>query len=124
MAYNKAKRKSLTKRQRAQLFSDHGGICYYCKKKITANEKWQDCHIIAREFFSDEKADDISNRAPGHVECHKEDTRAVVKAIAKSNRIRRNLDPETRRKPKKAIPKPSNFKWPSRPFPKRLAKDH
>lgn len=102
MTYNQAKRKPLTKKQRAELFAAHKGRCFYCKKPILATEKWQDCHIIAREFFLGSEADDMSNRAPGHVECHKADTREVVKAVAKSNRIIKRIDGT--RRPRKPIP--------------------
>lgn len=58
-----------------------------------------------------EGADEDSNLAPAHKQCHKEKSKRDVEMISKSNRIIKKLDPTLRRKGKK--------EWPSRPFPKQ-----
>ena len=115
------KRRRWTKKQRAEIFMDHGGRCYLCNEKIGVDEIYDLDHEIALDLGGKDEAE---NLRPAHQDCHRGKTKADIKLIAKGRRIRRNLDPETRRKPKKAIPKPANFKWPSRGFPKRVAKDH
>lgn len=92
-------RKSLTRNQRAELFLQHGGICYLCKCQINAarGEAWEVEHVEAREISG---RDDWANLRPSHVACHKVKTASDKKLIAKSNRIRnRNL----------GIRKPSRF---------------
>lgn len=70
--------------------------------------------MVSRELGG---SDEIDNLAPAHRDpCHRNKTKGDVKAIAKSNRIRRNLDPETRKKSKNPIPKPKTYKWPKRSF--------
>lgn len=111
------KRKSISQNKRAQLFMDHGGICWLCKVKIGADELYDIDHQVARELMG-EGADDDSNLAPAHKECHKSKTKSDVKAIAKSNRIIRKANPETRKvKPK--IPNRPNAWGKGREFPKR-----
>lgn len=102
------KRKAISKAKRAQIFLHHGGICWLCKIKIGADEAYDIDHQVSRELGG---SDEDDNLAPAHKDCHKDKTKADVKAIAKSNRIRRDLNPETRRKSKRPIP--------SRPFPKQ-----
>lgn len=96
------KRRSISPKKRAQIFLDHGGICWLCKLKIGADEPYEIDHQVARELMG-EGADEDSNLAPAHKDCHKEKTKRDVAMISKSNRIRRNLDPETRKKSKKPI---------------------
>lgn len=114
-------RKSISKKKRAEIFLAHGGLCWLCKEKITEAQYDID-HQVAREIMG-EGADDDSNLAPAHKDCHREKTKSDVKAIAKSNRIRRDLNPETRKRSKRPFPKPENFKWPSRPFAKKEKKE-
>ena len=96
------KRKSISKKKRIEIFLAHGGICWICKLKIGADEPFDIDHQIARELMG-EGADEDYNLAPAHKPCHKAKTKVDVKAIAKSNRIRRAIDPETRKKSKKPI---------------------
>lgn len=112
------KRPSISKAKRARIFLAHDGICWLCKGKIGADEPYDIDHMVARELMG-EGADDESNLAPAHKLCHREKTKRDVAMIAKSNRIRRDANPETRRKSKRPIPKPANHQWPKRPFPKR-----
>lgn len=117
MSYNPARRKPLTKKQRPVFLARNGGICIYCKKPILDGEKWQDCHVLARELGG---SDDWENRWPGHVECHKVDTREVAKLVAKSNRIRRsNGPPSLRRKTPHPIRTRQTTHWPKRKFQSR-----
>lgn len=110
-----AKRPSISKAKRARIFLAHDGICWLCKVKIGPDEAWDCDHQIARELGG---SDDDDNLAPAHKDCHKAKTKADVKAIAKSNRIRRNLDPATRKRTKNPIPKRKD-PWPKRGFDKR-----
>lgn len=125
MTYNTDRRRPLTKKQRPAFLEAHGHRCYWCHEPIT-DDAWDDEHIIAKELMppgSDWNA--MSNRAPIHRRpCHKIKTTADIKAISKSNRIRkkRGIDPDHRK------PRPKmrgrafaggKQKIPSRPFPKR-----
>ncbi len=68
--------------------------------------------------------DEDSNGLDNCVACcpahHKHKTRTYdIPMQAKGRRIRRELGPEELRKKRKAIPSPSNHKWPSRKFASR-----
>ncbi len=102
-----------------RIFLDHEGMCWLCKLKIGADEPYDIDHQVSRELGG---SDDDDNLAPAHKDCHREKSKADVKAIAKSNRILRANGPVELRKKRKAIPKPKNFKWPSRPFNTRREK--
>lgn len=80
-------RKSLTRNQRAELFLEHGGICYLCKCVINAGrgEAWEVEHVEAREISG---RDDWANLRPAHVDCHKVKTKEDKAIIAKCNRVR------------------------------------
>lgn len=80
-------RKSLTRNQRAELFLEHGGICYLCKCIINAarGEAWEVEHVEAREISG---RDDWANLRPAHVDCHKVKTKQDKAIIAKCNRVR------------------------------------
>ena len=80
-------RKSLTRNQRAELFLEHGGICYLCKCIINAGrgEAWEVEHVEAREISG---RDDWANLRPAHVDCHKVKTKEDKAIIAKCNRVR------------------------------------
>lgn len=113
------KRPSMSAAKRARIFLAHAGVCWLCKLKIAADEAYDIDHQVSRELGG---SDDDDNLAPAHKDCHRAKTSQDQKAIAKSNRIRRDLDPETRRKSKHPI-KSRKTAWPKRPFPKR-SKDH
>jgi 5-methylcytosine-specific restriction endonuclease McrA len=120
MSYNQAKRPSFSKAQRAAFIAKHGRICHWCLKPISEAEKWQVEHVIPRELMPGREADDPSNLKPIHADpCHKAKSALDIKLISKSNRIRRQADPETRRQTKHPIRSgPPN--WPKRAFPQRL----
>lgn len=88
MTFNTNRRRTFTDLQRAAFFEQHKGICYLCGQKVRApGEKWEIEHIIAREIMG-EGADDDSNLAIAHVDCHRVKTAHDKATIAKSNRIR------------------------------------
>ncbi len=121
MNYNAAPRKPLSKKQRPIFLARNGGICIYCKRQITPDQKWQDCHVIARELGG---SDDWENRWPGHVECHKADTKLVAALVAHGNRIIRKNGPiDDRKKPRRPLRGRPFAKGhrpiPSRPFAKQ-----
>lgn len=114
MSYNTDRRKPLVGRAREDFLVAHDYICHWCSEPIVPGlHQWDDDHLVPKELMppgSDWNA--LSNRAPIHRDpCHKEKTAGDVKAIRKSNRIRRRHGPkEGRKKPAKPIP--------SRPFSK------
>lgn len=106
MTYNTERRRTFTTLQRAAFFAQHKGVCYLCGHKVKApHEKWEIEHIIAREIMGRD-ADEDSNLAVAHVDCHKEKTKRDKAAIAKSDRIAAKHIGAHR-------PKHS---WPKRPF--------
>lgn len=100
-------RKRITKKIRAEVFEKDGGKCYLCGLPADP-DRFDLEHEIALELGG---KDEMSNYRVAHVECHRIKSKADAKLIAKGRRIRRNLDPATRRKSKHPIPKPSN-PWP------------
>lgn len=99
------KRPSISKANRARIFLAHDGVCWLCKLKIAADAPYDIDHQVSREIGG---SDEDENLAPAHKDCHKAKTKQDVKAIAKSNRIRRDLNPETRRKGSRPIPQHVN----------------
>lgn len=110
------KRPSISKAKRARIFLAHDGVCWLCNLKIGADEPYDIDHQVSRELGG---SDDDDNLSPAHKDCHREKSKADVKLIAKSNRIRRANGPVELRKKRKAIPSPANHKWPSRKFASR-----
>lgn len=118
MSYNQTPRRKFSQKQRAEFFLLHKGICYWCQMKILPGEDFDVEHVVARELMSGKEADADENLRPIHRHsCHKKKTAQDKASIAKSNRIRRQLDPETRRISKHKLPK--GRKISSRPFPKK-----
>ena len=102
------KRKPLTRKQRIELFEQHGGICHICETKIHASrgEAWEVEHVEALEISG---RDDWENLRPAHVKCHKVKTAEDVKVIAKCNRRKaRHLGIA---KPKSALSKREGLKF-------------
>lgn len=91
------KRPSISKAKRARIFLAHDGICWLCKFKIGADEPYDIDHQVSRELGG---SDEDDNLAPAHKDCHREKSKADVKAIAKSNRIIRKADPSKRKPPR------------------------
>lgn len=79
------KRRSYSRKQRAEIFLSADGICHICAGKITSSiEKWEVEHIIPLELGGE---DGGSNLAPAHYKCHKTKTKGDVKQIAKAKRV-------------------------------------
>lgn len=102
------KRPSIGKSRRARIFLAHEGICWLCKAKIGAEDAYDIDHQVSRELGG---SDDDDNLAPAHKDCHRQKTKSDVKAIAKSNRIRRKNGPIELRRKTKPIP---SRQWPKR----------
>ena len=75
-------RKPLTTKQRVELFREHKGMCCICGGKISG-KAWHDDHQRALALGG---SNDISNRGPSHIICHKEKTKQDVTMIAKAKR--------------------------------------
>lgn len=117
LTYNSTPRRRFTPAQRAAFLILHGSQCYWCGEPILADE-FDIEHVIARELLPGKDADADDNLKPIHRRpCHPEKTAMDRKLIAKSNRIQRQANPETRRQTRHPIR--SNRKLPSRPFPSR-----
>jgi hypothetical protein len=97
-----SQRKSMSRKQRADFFTTHGGICCYCKGRIQVTEAWDAAHIIDRALLFtkdrftgkevlmyphiDPDGEDI--QAPAHKKCHAGHTfGGGNQAIAKANRL-------------------------------------
>ncbi len=118
MTYNPTPRRRFTADQRLAFLLLHDCRCYWCGEPILADE-FDIEHVIARELMAGKDADADENLKPIHKRpCHKEKTANDRKLIAKSNRIRRNADPKTRRTTRHPI-RSRKAAWPKRPFPKR-----
>ncbi len=120
MTYNETPRRRFNEKQRAEFLCAHEYTCYWCREAIDPNKPWDIEHVIPRELMPGKDADADGNLKPIHshpAPCHKAKTALDRKLIAKSNRIRRAADPETRRKTKHPIR--SNPKIQSRPFQHR-----
>lgn len=106
MTYNPTPRRRFTAAQRAAFLLQHDCRCYWCGEAIIADE-FDIEHVIARELMEGKDADADENLRPIHRRpCHKEKTANDRKLIAKSNRIRRNANPETRRTTRHPIRNP------------------
>lgn len=80
------KRARLSTRDRLRIFEAHHGKCHLCSLKIQIGQKWDVSHPIALELGG---ADDDSNRAPAHTECHRAHTAMNdIPRIAKSRNVR------------------------------------
>lgn len=118
MTFNSTPRRRFNAAQRAVFLLAHGCICYWCGEPILADE-FDIEHVIARELLPGKDADADENLKPIHKRpCHVEKTANDRKLIAKSNRIQRQADPETRRQTRHPI-RSRKANWPKRPFQQR-----
>lgn len=78
-------RRRLTKKQIADWFLEHGGICHICETKIHVGEAWEREHVIPLAAGG---SDDLENQRPAHVKCHKVKTAEDRGVIAKVERQR------------------------------------
>lgn len=121
MTYNPTTRRRFTADQRRAFLLLHNCTCYWCREPIEANQPWDIEHVIARELMPGKDADADENLRPIHSHprrCHKLKTALDRKLIAKSNRIRRNANPETRRTTRHPI-RSRKTAWPKRSFQTR-----
>lgn len=79
------KRKHRNRKERARLFTLHGGICHICKGKILAFEGYELEHIIP---FAVSHDDSDENVKPVHAKCHKRKTTDDAQYIAKTERMK------------------------------------
>ena len=79
------KRRSITTAMRLRIWTKHNGVCHLCKLPIHAErgEQWDVEHVKPLWLGG---ADDESNMAPAHKDCHAPKTRDEATARAKTNR--------------------------------------
>ena len=81
-------RRTLTRKQKSDIFVREHGICHICEEKIDGlKEKWDADHVNPRGITGKDTLDEYK---PAHLDCHKIKTKEDVKTIAKCNRIRAN----------------------------------
>ena len=81
-----AKRQSLTKSQRLDVFHAASGLCHICGMEINlARERFEVEHVIALGLGG---TDDPSNWRPAHPVCHAAKSKADVTRIAKAKRVK------------------------------------
>lgn len=113
------KRPRMTKKHREAIFARDKGVCWLCAQMVAEDEPYDVDHVIPRELGG---SDGDENLRIAHKPCHREKSKADVKAIAKSNRLHRANGPaEDRRQTKHPIrsrpfQKGPKQKIPSRPF--------
>lgn len=77
------KRASLSPMKRLRIFEAANGVCYLCKQRIKAGEKWDVEHLIPLALGG---ADGGWNMKPAHKACHAPKTAADVADIARAKR--------------------------------------
>ena len=78
-------RRHISTSARVRLFTQHEGRCHICGEKIDGvRERWDVEHIIPLELGG---ADEPSNWAPAHVQCHKGKTKQDAADIGRARRI-------------------------------------
>jgi len=78
-------RTSFSKKERATLFSEHGGICYLCGGSIKIGEAWEIEHKRPLSMGGDNSPE---NLALAHVKCHASKTASEAAPRAKADRLR------------------------------------
>lgn len=77
-----SKRKSFTKKQRAEVLGANNGLCYLCELSIDGHYEIE--HKVPHALGG---SDDLSNLGPAHVECHAQKTKLDITRIAKAKRV-------------------------------------
>lgn len=102
-----ARRKSRNAKERARLFTLHGGICHLCGGRIGAGEAWEIEHVIEWALTHDDSDENVK---PAHVKCHAAKTGKRAAELAKVNRQREKFM-GFRPKSKSPIPGSKSTKW-------------
>lgn len=76
-------RRSISKKERVEIFNERNGKCHICGQKIHPQEKWDIEHIIPLALGG---ADSGDNLDLAHQSCHKDKTKADVGRLAKAKR--------------------------------------
>ena len=76
-------RRSISKKERAEIFNARNGKCHICDQKIHPQEKWDIEHIIPLALGG---ADSGDNLDLAHQSCHRDKTKADVGRLAKAKR--------------------------------------
>lgn len=99
-------RKTLSRLARVKIFDREGGRCHLCGELIWGRP-WQLDHRVPLWAGGEDTAE---NLFPAHVACHSVKSARDAPVKAKTDRIRaKHL----------GIKKPSPWRWPKRPFPRR-----
>ena len=77
-------RRSLSTKDRVQVFGQGDGRCYLCNLTIKPREPWECEHPTPYAIGGSDKLDDL---LPVHVACHGDKTKRDVFEIAKTKRI-------------------------------------
>lgn len=88
-------RKGMTPKRKKTALARHELKCGLCGEPFANADVIEFDHILPLELGGAETADNIW---PLHEDCHKAKTRDDIKRIRKAARLRRDADPETRRK--------------------------
>lgn len=80
-------RPTLSTRERARLFTLHGGRCHLCGERIDGvRERWEVEHVLSRAMLCGKLADTDENMRPAHYACHKRKTAQDAGDLAKAKR--------------------------------------
>lgn len=79
MSYSRSR---MTKAKRVRVFDAAKGICHLCGLPIRIGEQWEVEHVKPLWCSG---ADDESNMAPAHLDCHATKTKAEAAPRAKTN---------------------------------------
>ena len=101
-------RRTWTPRRKLAVFETFEGRCHLCGLKIDGTrEPWQLEHLIPLAMGG---ADDETNVAPAHVDCHARKTTKDRAQIAKANRVRAKHNGAIAA-PKATLPGSRGSKW-------------
>lgn len=78
-------RRHISRKERAQIFLDAGGVCHLCSGRIdAAREAWEVEHIIPLAQGGDDHGD---NLRPAHVKCHRTKSAKDAGDTARAKRL-------------------------------------
>ena len=76
-------RRSISKKERAEIFNARNGKCHICGQKIHPQEKWDIEHIIPLALGGEDGGDNLDL---AHQSCHRDKTKTDVGRLAKAKR--------------------------------------